>query len=318
MIETRHLRLIKAIVEEGSITSAMNVLHLSQSALSCQLKEAESRLGTEFFYRVNKKLILTPAGKRLYITAKRIIMDMEETENEIKGIISGDKGIIRISSECFTSYSWLPSAIQKFNKDFPHVEVDIVFEATQQPIDRLIDGGLDIAITSTPSHVDRVEYIPFFTDEMYAVVSNQHLWANKDYVHPDDFQDAILIVQSLPIDTVSIFKSLLTPRAIYPKKVILLPLTEAAIELIKVNMGVMVLPGWALEPHFRNNLEVVKITSAGFIRQHYLTKIRNRNCPLYLDYFIKYLREGITLDDHLLPKIIPFPSPKAKLSLTKN
>ncbi|HEY8660676.1 MAG TPA: LysR family transcriptional regulator [Hanamia sp.] len=71
-MEIRYLRLIKAIVEEGSITRAMDVLHLSQSALSYQLKEAELQVGTLVFYRRNKKLILTPVGKKLYAMANKV------------------------------------------------------------------------------------------------------------------------------------------------------------------------------------------------------------------------------------------------------
>ncbi|WP_449397753.1 LysR family transcriptional regulator [Chryseobacterium wanjuense] len=63
-MEIRHLKLIKAIVEEGGITKASDKLHLTQSALSHQLKEAEQKLGTDIFTRNNKKLILTEAGEK--------------------------------------------------------------------------------------------------------------------------------------------------------------------------------------------------------------------------------------------------------------
>jgi LysR family transcriptional regulator, regulator for metE and metH len=66
MMEIRHLKLIKAIVEEGSITKAIDRLHLTQSALSYQLKEAEQQLGTAIFLRVNKKMVLTKAGEKIY------------------------------------------------------------------------------------------------------------------------------------------------------------------------------------------------------------------------------------------------------------
>lgn len=318
MVETRHLRLIKAIVEKGGITRAMNVLHLTQSALSCQLKEAESSIGTQLFYRHNKKLTLTPAGKKLYLAAERILKDIAETEQEITGLLNGDRGIIRISADCYSSYIWLPQLVDKFIKDFPQIEVEITFERTRQPIDGIVDDELDLAITSTPSQVDCAEYIPFFKDELYAVMSNEHIWKEKEYIDPNDFKEATLIVQSLPVDNLSIFKNLLSPRAIYPKKVIYVPLTEAAIEVIMANMGVLLLPGWALAPYLKDNIKVLKITSIGFFRQHYLTKIRNRKAPLFIDYFIEYLRKGISLDNHYSPKIIPFPYPKAKLSLTKN
>src|SRR5690606_24476274 len=158
-MEIRYLRLIKAIVEEGSITRAMDVLHLSQSALSYQLKEAELQVGTQVFYRRNKKLILTPVGKKLYATANKVLKELDIADAEIKKMVDGDVGVIRISTECYTSYHWLPAVLKKFKSEFPNVEIEIVFEATHRPISKLISGELDLAITSNPEQIDQIEFI---------------------------------------------------------------------------------------------------------------------------------------------------------------
>ncbi|WP_394771991.1 LysR family transcriptional regulator [Mucilaginibacter sp.] len=295
-MEIRYLRLIKAIVEEGSITRAMDVLHLSQSALSYQLKEAELQVGTQLFYRRNKKLILTPVGKKLYTSAIKVLAEMDATDSEIKKMMNGENGVIRISTECYTSYHWLPAVLKKFNNEFPNVEIEIVFEATHRPIEKLMEGELDLAITSNPELIDKIEFIKLFADEMLAVVSPQHPWANRPFVQAEDFQDATLIIHSLPLDTVSIFRTELIPKGISPRKLIVLPLTEASIELVKANMGVIVLANWALKPYLTNEIKAVKINPEGFFRQQYVARIRDRAYPVYFDYFIKFLREEIKLN----------------------
>jgi LysR family transcriptional regulator, regulator for metE and metH len=295
-MEIRYLRLIKAIVEEGSITRAMDVLHLSQSALSYQLKEAELQVGTQLFYRRNKKLILTPVGKKLYTSAIKVLAEMDATDSEIKKMMNGENGVIRISTECYTSYHWLPAVLKKFNNEFPNVEIEIVFEATHRPIEKLMEGELDLAITSNPELIDKIEFIKLFADEMLAVVAPQHPWANRPFVQAEDFQDVTLIIHSLPLDTVSIFRTELTPKGISPKKLIVLPLTEASIELAKANMGVIVLANWALKPYLSNDIKAVKINPEGFFRQQYVARIRDRAYPVYFDYFIKFLREEIKLN----------------------
>lgn len=295
-MEIRYLRLIKAIVEEGSITRAMDVLHLSQSALSYQLKEAELQVGTLVFYRRNKKLILTPVGKKLYAVANKIIKELDSTESEIKKMMNGENGVIRISTECYTSYHWLPAVLKKFRGEFPNVEIEIVFEATHRPIEKLIEGELDLAITSNPEQIEQVEFVQLFSDEMLAVVCNHHPWAKRDYVEAEDFQDISLIIHSLPLDTVSIFRTQLTPKGINPKKLIVLPLTEASIELVKANMGVIVMANWALQPYLNDEIKAIKINPEGFFRQQYIARIRDRDYPVYFDYFIKFLREEIKLD----------------------
>jgi len=295
-MEIRYLRLIKAIVEEGSITHAIDKLHLSQSALSYQLKEAEVQVGTPIFYRRNKKLILTPVGKKLYNTAEKVLKEIDFTEAEIKKLITGENGVIRISTECYTSYHWLPAVLKKFKNEFPNVEIQIVFEATHHPIDKLIEGELDIAITSNPEVNEKVEYIELFTDEMFAVVSPQHHWAEKAYIEAEDFKDVKLIIHSLPLETVSIFRNLLIPKGINPKELIILPLTEASIELVKANMGVIVMANWALIPYKGQMIKTIKINQQGFFRQQYLARMQDREYPVYFDYFIKFLREELKIN----------------------
>ncbi|WP_353195517.1 LysR family transcriptional regulator [Parapedobacter defluvii] len=295
-MEIRYLRLIKAIVEEGSITRAMDVLFLSQSALSYQLKEAELQIGTKLFFRVNKKLVLTPAGKKLYSTATRVLAELDETEEEIRRMMDGESGTIRISTECYTSYHWLPPVLKKFKSEFPNVEIEIVFEATHHPIEKLLAGELDLAITSNPEHPEQIEFIQLFSDEMLAVVSDQHPWAKREYVVSEDFQDVTLIIHSLPLDTVSIFRTQLTPKGLHPKKLIILPLTEASIELVKANMGVIVLANWAMKPYINGQVKVVLINPDGFFRQQYIARMRNRKYPVYFDYFIRFLREELRIN----------------------
>ena len=274
----------------------MDVLHLSQSALSYQLKEAELQVGTQLFYRRNKKLILTPVGKKLYTSTIKVLAEIDATDSEIKKMMNGENGVIRISTECYTSYHWLPAVLKKFNNEFPNVEIEIVFEATHRPIEKLMEGELDLAITSNPELIDKIEFIKLFADEMLAVVAPQHPWANRPFVQAEDFQDVTLIIHSLPLDTVSIFRTELTPKGISPKKLIVLPLTEASIELAKANMGVIVLANWALKPYLSNDIMVVKINPEGFFRQQYVARIRDRAYPVYFDYFIKFLREEIKLN----------------------
>jgi LysR family transcriptional regulator for metE and metH len=149
-MEIRHLRLIKSIVEEGSITKAIDKLHLTQSALSHQLKEAEYQLGTKIFLRQNKKLLLTKAGEKLYLTANEILEKIADTEKQIKSMVFGEVGEIRISTECYSSYHWLPSVLKQFHLLYPNVELKIVVEATHYPLQRLLSNELDIAIVSDP------------------------------------------------------------------------------------------------------------------------------------------------------------------------
>src|SRR5688572_24167964 len=99
-MEIRHLKLIKVVSEEGTLSRAVNKLLLSQSALSHQLKEIETLLGTPVFYRVNKKLVLTENGKVLLKCAQTVLHELEHVEMEIRKRVSGESGKLRLATEC--------------------------------------------------------------------------------------------------------------------------------------------------------------------------------------------------------------------------
>src|SRR6476661_2777620 len=169
-LDIRHLKLIVAVTEEKSVTRAGEVLHLTQSALSHQLREVEEKLGTPLFLRMNKKMILTPAGERLLETARQVLAEMKRAEQHISEIAANRQGTLRISTECYTCYHWLPGVMKEFRQKFPGVEIKIDAEATHRPVQALLHGKLDLGIVSGTGRDKRLQYRPLFDDEIVAVM----------------------------------------------------------------------------------------------------------------------------------------------------
>ncbi|HMG10736.1 MAG TPA: LysR family transcriptional regulator, partial [Mucilaginibacter sp.] len=107
-METRHLRLIKTLADEKSITKSLDKLFLTQSAVSHQLRDIEERLGVKIFYRTKNQWILTEEGQVLYNTAEKVLTEIDEATSRINDMRQGHAGNIRISTECYTNYHWLP------------------------------------------------------------------------------------------------------------------------------------------------------------------------------------------------------------------
>lgn len=86
MIDVRHLKLVDAVANVGSLKKAAEQLCLTQSALSHQLKELESQLGTPVFYRINNQLHFTPAGKEFREAGRDILRQLEQLESRVQQI----------------------------------------------------------------------------------------------------------------------------------------------------------------------------------------------------------------------------------------
>ena len=293
-MEVRHLKLIKEIADKGSLTKATDSLFLSQSALSHQLKEIESQLGTSLFHRVNKKLVITGAGKIVLDSARKVLRELENTEIMVKDYVGGDTGSVRVATQCYTCYYWLPSLMQDFNKEFPKVEINIFPESTKDPIKELLAGKLDLAVVSERIDNPNIAYQELFTDELLAVVHRDHPWAKRKYVNASDFAKENILVHSLPRESIFLFREFLIPEDVEPKKVIPIELTEATFEMVKARMGVKVVASWIARPYLLDRrLTTVAVTRNGLYRAWYAATLAKPDAPQYIRNFIEHLRCNI-------------------------
>ena len=121
MLEVKHLALVEAIAQAGTVTRAAERLHLTQSALSHQLLDLEARAGLQFFVRLGRRMLPTPAGERILASARRVLDDLGRTEDDLRGMATGVKGVLRLCTECNTGYHWLPPLLRNFLHFLPKV-----------------------------------------------------------------------------------------------------------------------------------------------------------------------------------------------------
>jgi LysR family transcriptional regulator for metE and metH len=267
-LEVRHLRLVVSIAEEGSVTKASHRLHLTQSALSHQLRGIEARLGMKLFVRANKRMILTAAGDKLLAAARRLLRDMENVEEELRQMSIGEVGKIRLSTECYTCYHWLPPAVERFRTVFPGVTVEIDVAATRRPVEALLEERIDVAIVSGSLRDKRLLVRPLFEDELIVVMRPDHPLASRDYIRPTDFEDVRLITYTISREESDVFRRVLFPAGVTPKEVLPMGLTEAIIEMVKAGLGISVMANWAVAPHLEaQTLAALPLTSKGTRRQ---------------------------------------------------
>jgi LysR family transcriptional regulator for metE and metH len=289
-LEVRDLRLVTAVAEQGGLTRAGAVLHLSQSALSHQLADLERRLGAAVFQRDGRRLVLTPAGERLRDAAIRILETVRLAEEEARNVASRRREVLRLSTECYTCYHWLPAVLRAFQGVRPTVEARIVVEVTRRPIPALLRGEIDIAIVSEPLHDRRVRLTPLFRDELVAVVAPEHPWARRRYISGADFAEEHLIRHRVPVAKSTIWQEILRPAGVEPRMDSEVELTEAILEMVKAGLGVTVLARWAVAPQVKSGaLAAVPLGERGLRRQWTAAVRRQKHAPPYVDEFIQLL-----------------------------
>jgi LysR family transcriptional regulator for metE and metH len=266
-LEVRHLRLVSAIADTGSLTRAGDRLHLTQSALSHQLRDIESRLEAALFLRVGKRLVLTPAGERLLLSARDVLTRLQQTELEIRQMGKERGGVLRITTECYTCYHWLPPILTHYRRQFPRVEVRIDVHATSRPIEMLLAGTIDLALVSSRVRDRRLVVRPVFEDEQIVIASPSHPFAGKTHVRVADMQGQTLFLYP-PKEDSRVLNEILLPAGAAPSRVEEVQLTEAIVELVRAGLGVSVLARWAVQPLVASGRLVARpLTSRGLHRR---------------------------------------------------
>ena len=289
-LDVPDLALVREIADTGSVTRAGARLNLTQSALSHRLRAMESRLGTPLFLRLGKKMVLTPAGQRVLVAAEAVMGELGRTEDEIRVLARDGAGVLRLCTQCYTGYHWLPPLLRDFHAKHPGVDVQISVDSTYRPVDALLGNEIDLGIMTLPVDDPRFLVRPLFEDEMVAVFGPDHPLAARAFIEPAQLGAEHLIAYKTDRRENYLFNRILEPHGVQPARISRVPLTEAILEMVKAHIGVAVLARWAIEPALAaGSVKAVRITRSGIIRQWYAATLRNRPEPRWQAEFINLL-----------------------------
>jgi LysR family transcriptional regulator, regulator for metE and metH len=288
-LEIRHLKLVVAVAEAGSVTAASKRLHVTQSALSHQLRDAEERIGAPLFLRLSKRMVPTPAGERLLRSARTVLKELDLTAREL-GNNGESAGLIRISTECYTCYHWLPSLLREFRKKYPKVEISILAEATHDPLLALREGRLDVGVVSGDVTDNAMRVDDLFHDDLLLVMSPDHKLANKKSVRPQELAGENVIIYP-PRNESTFLNKVIFPAGVRPGAVLEVTLTEAILELASAGMGIGFIARWAAAPYVKNHrLAARPLANGGYRRSWRAVTVASSPRPAYLEEFITLLR----------------------------
>jgi LysR family transcriptional regulator for metE and metH len=255
-LEFRHLRTIRAIHQAGGLARAADILNMTQSALSHQVKGLEDQAGMELFVRRSKPMRLSAAGIRMLKLAERILPEIDALEEEFRALKSGKTGRLHIAIECHACFDWLFPVLEQFRHAWPEVDVDIRAGLAFDAIPALLREEVDLVISSDPLRLDGVIYNPLFDYHPTFVASKDNPLAQKDWVGAEDFRNEVLITYPVSRDKLDIFTELLTPAKVEPRGQRPVELTAVILMLVGSNRGVAVLPDWVLRD-VRSNADYV-------------------------------------------------------------
>ena len=291
-IEFRHLRTIRAIHQAGGLARAAELLHITQSALSHQIKGLEDQAGVELFVRRSKPLRLSAAGQRLLRVAEKVLPEIEALEAEFGGLREGSAGRMHIAIECHACFDWLFLVLERFRQSWGEVDVDIRPGLAFDALPALQKEEVDLVVSSDPEELPGITFKPLFDYEPVFVASSQHPLAQKPFVEAADFRGETLITYPVDRSRLDVFNELLTPAKVEPRAIRQVELTAVILLLVASNRGVAVLPDWVVrEARASRDYVTRSITESGLTKRLYAAIREDDADKPYMAHLIRLARE---------------------------
>ncbi len=287
-LELRHLRTVRAIHEQGGLARAAEVLNITQSALSHQVKALEEQAGVELFVRRAKPMRLSAAGMRLLRLAEQVLPLVAATEAEFKGVEMGRVGRLHIAMECHACFDWLLPVLDMFRRTWPDVDVDIRQRLAFSALPALAREEVDLVISSDPDEMPGVTFQPLFDYSPTLLVPAGHPLVAKGWAEPADFADQTLITYPMDRGRLDVFSQFLTPAGVEPARTRQVELTAVVVMLVASGRGIAVMPDWVLRREAANpELALLPLGQGGMMRRLYAAIREN---DLSLPYIAHILR----------------------------
>jgi DNA-binding transcriptional LysR family regulator len=179
-VEIRQLRAFVAIAETGTFTAGALRVHITQAAISMQIRQLETEVGARVFVRAPRHVILTEAGEHLLVRARQILREHDAALDEIAELAGAERGRLRIgSASAMILTDQLPKILKELRKQHPAADIAVASGTSELLVDQILAGELDIAFVSLPVDVRGIQTERLSEDQLVAIASPRHKLAKQ-------------------------------------------------------------------------------------------------------------------------------------------
>ncbi|WP_019275687.1 HTH-type transcriptional regulator MetR [Vibrio coralliilyticus] len=291
MIELKHLKTLATLRDTGSLTATATTLHLTQSALSHQIKDLEARIGGQLFLRKTRPVRFTSEGEILLNLADQVLPRLARAENELASLKEDVNGRLHMAIECHSCFQWLMPALREYQVAWPSVTLDFSSGFGFEPLPALMSGELDLVITSDIQPRSEVHYEPLFDFEMRLVTATNHPLAANTSVEPSDLENETMLSYPVQKSRLDVVKHFLHPAGIEPAKWKQADNTLMLVQMVSAGLGVAALPNWAISEFSRQGLITSISLGDGLWRRLFAATRNSDKDKRYLQAFFSTARQ---------------------------
>lgn len=295
-MDLHYLKIFNTVAQEQSFTKASEILHISQPALSIQIKKLEEQIELKLFNKIGNKIYLSENGEMLYEYTQKLFALVEEIENNLSNKKEFVGGTLNIGGSNTPGTYILPSIIGEFKKIYPNVNINVHIGNTSE-IELLINNGtLDIAVNGGANEYNKNIYVEkLIEDELVLVASPNYPYAKKEEITIADISKMSFIVHKTDSQLYTFYKKFIEDINAVENVSMYLGNIDAMKRAVFANLGVSLMPFAAVQLELEMGL--LKRLPFEYIKDYYpynLIYNKNKSLSNTAKKFIDILKANIT------------------------
>lgn len=289
----KHMRIFITVYQEGNVTRAAQVLHMTQPAVSRSIQELESYYGIRLFERINHRLYRTESGTELYAYALHIIDSFDSLE---KGMKNWDElGVLRIGASITIGNVILPPVVCAFQKLHPDLRVKVTISNSAQLQQALLDSKIDLALIEGAVFSEHLSTGLLTQDHLCLILPNEHPLSQASSLSVRDLTEYPLLLREKGSAGRSYLDHIFAAHGFQIEPVWESASTQALVKAVSAGLGISILPQLLVQDAIASGLITTRsVTDESFIRQNYIVWHRQKFLTRTAREFMEVCRSSIT------------------------
>jgi DNA-binding transcriptional LysR family regulator len=292
-MELRHLRYFVVVAEELNFCRAAERLRIAQPPLSVQIRHLEEELGVQLFYRVKRRVTLSPAGEVLFSQARRLLREAEQIADQVREAASGKTGSLSIGFVGTAMYDILPGALRIFRSAFPMIQLNLEDIHSGDQIQALRRRKIDVGFTRPPVKDDFMENEEVVREKLLVALPEKHRFRDRTEIALVDLADEPFLICSPNCGLHHFYLGLIQEAGFRPRIVQEATHIQTQIGLVAAGVGISLVPCSAAG--LQQTGVVYRPLSFPQASLSKLMVWRKGPCPVHLTGFLGAVRQAAAL-----------------------
>ena len=242
-MEIRQLRAFVAIAESGTFTAGALRVHVTQAAISMQIRQLETEIGAKVFVRAPRHVILTEAGEQLLRRARHILREHDAALDEIAELAGAERGRLRIgSASAMVLTEQLPAILKELRKQHPAADIAVTSGTSEVLVDQILAGEVDVAFVSLPVDVRGIKTERLSQDQLVAIASPRHKLSKQKTISAYTLAGERLILGERGGNTRRLIDQFFAQAGVTLRVAMELSRQQAIKRMVEEDMGVGIVP----------------------------------------------------------------------------